>query len=130
MSERMRSGHVSLIGAGFAIWLAGFGALYGVNAIGCKLDWRSALLFDALSLQRAAAVSTFVLVAAALILLLSVLRRYRISDRSTQSERFLRMVALCGVIAALASTAFASSARTTVRRPIFRISRRPALISR
>ncbi len=110
MIGRDRDRYVLLIAAGFTIWLTGLAVLYGVNAIGCKLDWQAVTILQTVSLQRTVVVAIFAAHVAALVLFFILVRKNwgRAGAAGLdRPERFVKRITEIGLLAALASTVFA-----------------------
>lgn len=88
--------------AGFSVWAAGFSALYGLHAIGCRAGWEEAELVG-LSVNRWALIGVYLAHIAAGAALYLPLRT--IAGRwQGESARTMRRAAVALTLAALAST--------------------------
>ena len=96
-----------LIAAGFIIWSIAFIALYGGNAVGCRLGWYEIELAGGITLQRLMLVGLYALSLAAILLFsLWIHRRYRSAGRTSKATDFIHRVARDGGVAAVAATLF------------------------
>lgn len=106
--SRTRAGYgvLALIGAGFAAWSAIFVIMYGVQALGCRLDWQSVPIVGTLSLQRMMQVVLYLgslIVALGLWQWLLMLSKV---ETASATDQFLLNVSTKAGLAALGAVAF------------------------
>lgn len=100
---------VLAIAAGFTAWSAAFAALYGMQALGCRLGWQHMELLAGLTLQRIVLIVAFLAFLAATALLALTLHRCHArieAGRRTAELTFVGRVARDAGIAATGAVAF------------------------
>ncbi|MGE8941544.1 hypothetical protein ACO2I3_06505 [Leptospira interrogans] len=97
---------LALAGAGFTVWATIFLALYGAQAVGCRLEWYQIDLISALSVQRAVQIGLYIAALAMMILLYRWIRDQARVEASNPTREFLKNVAAQGGLAALGAVVF------------------------
>lgn len=100
---------VLAIAAGFTAWAVAFAALYGTQALGCRLGWQHLELLVGLTVQRVVLIAGFLAFLAATALLALALhrchRRVEADDRRADTV-FLGRVARDAGVAAIGAVVF------------------------
>lgn len=95
-----RSAGLVTIVLGFGAWAAFFAAIYGMQALGCRLSWDGAEVVAGLSLQRLQLIALYIAGLAVMLALYVWIRRQPdLRGRDTTKE-FLRKVSVHGALGA------------------------------
>jgi hypothetical protein len=97
---------IALVTAGFTAWAVVFLALYGMQAVGCRLDWHRVAFIGSLSVQRAVQTGIYIAALAMTALLYRWMRDQTRTGNREPAHRFLTNVAARGGLAALGAVAF------------------------
>ena len=93
------------VAAGFAAWAAVFVVIYGMQAVGCRLEWHQVELLGSISLQRLLQISIYALGLALSFVLYRHLSSLRRRTPHDATSGFLARVSTYGALAAFAAVA-------------------------
>ncbi|KWT64375.1 hypothetical protein APY04_3267 [Hyphomicrobium sulfonivorans] len=97
------SGRLVHVAAGFSVWAIIFALIYGMQGVGCRLDWDKVILFDTLSLQRIQLVAVYVVGLCVLMTIYACLSKHKGGPEQKAPRRFVTAVAVYGALAAFAA---------------------------
>lgn len=100
-----RTGRLSLVAVGFTAWAVAFIAIYGMQAVGCRLAWHEVEVFDSMSLQRLQQILLYAIgLGASVVLYRALSAESRRAPRDTTAG-FLANVSAYGALAAVGAVA-------------------------
>ena len=102
----MQTWTVALLGMGFTAWAVIFLTVYGMQAVGCRLEWHHQELAGGLSMQRAVQIGLYIAALVVMVLLYRWTRDLSRVEPPNSTRAFLKIVAAHGGLAALAAVGF------------------------